>query len=309
MFTPTAGRRRQPATRALAPLVVLLGLALGATGCGLTRAGDTGPGSTPATAPEAPQPSTVTTTAVGPTHSALTWPTGPAGPGVAVYYVAETVPRLGPRLYREFRQVDTSGGRVAAAVEAMLRLTPLDPDYHTLWPGGTAVRSVIIRGNIATVDLSAWPALGATAESMAVQQLVYTVTAADPMVMSVRLLVAGAAPVSGHLDVSAPVGRRPALETVAHVWLLAPGHGATVGTPLTVTVYGTGFEGHIPVKVVRMPGASEVHSGFVTTRMGELAEASTTVRLPAGDYEVRVYNENIETGALQLWDSKAFTVR
>jgi hypothetical protein len=43
--------------------------------------------------------------------------------------------------------------------------------------------------------------------------------------------------------------------------------------------------------------------------MGGFATAQTTIRLPAGSYELRAYNDNGRDATLQLWDTKAFTVR
>ncbi|MFN2626096.1 MAG: GerMN domain-containing protein, partial [Mycobacteriales bacterium] len=56
----------------------------------------------------------------------------------AVYYVRDDGGSA--RLYREFRQVPQSTGVVRAAVDAMLHLPALDPDYQSLWPRATRVR-------------------------------------------------------------------------------------------------------------------------------------------------------------------------
>ncbi|HRW18294.1 MAG TPA: GerMN domain-containing protein [Dermatophilaceae bacterium] len=274
------------------------------------------------TTPTSPstQTSVVTTSAgasTGPTTSrSTTGPTGStpvttASPSaqvvVPVYYIAEPDPKAGPRLYREFRSVSPHpAGPIGAAVTAMLSLPPLDPDYANGW-SGVSLRSVHRAADVVTVDLSGWGGWGAAYEGAAVQQLVYTVTAADTSVTGVRITVNGAAPPSGHLDLRGVQRRGNALSTVGLVWILTPQQGATSGSPVTVTVYGTGFEGHTPLKVFR--GGTEVASTFVTTAMGSFAEASTTITLPPGDYELRAYTDNAENGTLRLWDTKAFTVR
>jgi len=43
--------------------------------------------------------------------------------------------------------------------------------------------------------------------------------------------------------------------------------------------------------------------------MGGFAQASTTISLAPGQYEVRAYNDNGRDATLQLWDTKSFTVR
>ena len=57
----------------------------------------------------------------------------------------------------------------------MLSRPPSDPDYSTLWPATTLVKSVSVAAGVATVDLSAYPGtLGSGYEAAAVNQLVYT---------------------------------------------------------------------------------------------------------------------------------------
>ena len=75
---------------------------------------------------------------------------------------------------------------------------------------------------------------------------------------------------------------------------------------MTIHVYGTGFEGQVPLKIFQ--DGVEVASSAVVTRMGGFAEASTTFDLPPGSYEVRAYNDNGQNADLTLWDTKTFTV-
>lgn len=225
-----------------------------------------------------------------------------------IYYVDEVSGVSGPRLYREFRTVTTlAADKIATAVQAMISLPPLDADYATLWPGGTLVSSVTIVATVATVDVTAFPSsLGAAYEGMAVSQLVYTVTATEPSITGVKVRVNGAVPRSGHLDLSGVQKRGNALNELANVWILTPTQGLSTGSPVTVKVYGTGFEGNVPLKVFQ--GATEVASTHVTTMMGGYAEAQTSIALPPGTYELRAYNDNGMDASLQIWDSKTFTV-
>ncbi len=225
---------------------------------------------------------------------------------VAAYYVADLP--AGPRLYREFIRTDGScfGGQINAALTTMFQVAPTDPDYTSLWPVGTQVLSVERQADTVTVDVSAFPAVGAGLETAAVQQLVWTATAADPSVKRVRLLVDGEVPPSGHIDWSKPVARANSLETLANVWILDPTQGQEVNSPVTVHVYGTGYEGNVPLKVFQ--DGVEVASTFVTTEMGAFREAKTTIDLPPGTYELRAYNDNGKGATLMLWDTKTFTV-
>ncbi|HET6693378.1 MAG TPA: GerMN domain-containing protein [Pedococcus sp.] len=225
---------------------------------------------------------------------------------VPVYYVMD-VEGVGPRLYREFHRVPAQGDQVRSALAEMFAGSPRDPDYRSLWPPSTRVLGVAAAGGSATVDLSGFVSLGAAFESAAVQQLVHTVTAAAPAFTQVTLRVNGQPPPSGHVDWSGPVTRARGLEALGNVWILAPDEGATVRSPVTVTVYGTGWGGSVPLKV--FAGAEEIASTSVTTSLGGFAQAHTTVALPPGAYEVRAYNVSGLDETLQLWDSKGFTVR
>ena len=309
----TTGRtRRRRAAWAVVAVAAAALLVVGAAAGIYWSARNTVQATSPTTSATAPSVTTASVTT--PSPSVNTFPTEPstapssAGQvrAIPVYYLADVAG--GPRLYREFHSLPVLYGSPAlTAVTEMLRGTPLDPDYRSVWPTTVRVLSLTVSGGTATVDLSGFVAVGAAYEGASVQQLVYTVTAADPSVTQVRLLVNGGLPPSGHVVWSSPVSRANAFDTIANVWILAPVQGATAASPVTVTVYGTGFEGNVPIKVYR--GATEVASTQVTTMMGGFAEASTTITLPPGTYEARAYNDNGRDDTLQLWDTKSFTVQ
>lgn len=315
----------RPFTRWLAPAVAALTLVAGGTAAGFLwgRTGDGGttPGGTASSAAPTGAVSTAPSGAAstGPSAAASTVPstsqsTAPsasspaAGPvrAVPVYYIADI--NNSPRLYREFHRVALIQGNPAlTAVTEMLRDNAVDPDYASLWPRSTRVLSLTTSGDLATVDLSAFVATGASFEGAAVQQLVHTITAAQPAVHRVRLLVNGDTPPSGHFDWSAPVRRAAPFGMQSNVWILGPTEGETVSSPVTVSVYGTGYEGNVPLRVYR--GEDVVASTFVTTMMGGFATARTTIDLAPGTYELRAYNDSGLDASLTLWDTKTFTVK
>ncbi len=289
-------------TRWLAPLAAAAAVVAIAAAAILLPHGDQGTTTAPAATAPAPGPSDPSgLPRVSPVPSICA-----AGPSaVTVYWVAD-VASVGPRLYGELTTATTCGAPVEESLGALFAQTPADADYLSLWPGTTRVLSVSQAGSISTIDLSEFPTLGAEAEMVALQQLVWTATANDKTVKALRLLVNGETPASGHIDWSQPLSRGAALGTLANVWILAPGEGTTVGSPVTVEVYGTGYEGNVPLKVFR--DGVEVASTFVTTEMGAFREASTILDLPAGTYELRAYNDSGQDSSLQLWDTKTFTV-
>ncbi len=246
----------------------------------------------------------------------------PPGPGmgtgapvtVPVYYLHDDTTGLG--LYREYHRVpQLVGGPAPTAVQQMLSAPAQDPDYTSLWAPGTRVLSYQREGAIARLDLSADALTGAPAGSPAaeasLQQLVYTVTAAEgDSSLRVALTVEGDTvdQLWGSVEADQPVGRAASLEVLGQAWLLGPAQGATVRSPVELTVYGTAYEGHTVLRVFRAGESEPVIETFVTTAMGEFREAKDTVELPPGRYVARAYTEHGEQMALLERDSKEFTV-
>ncbi|MEP6761873.1 MAG: GerMN domain-containing protein [Sporichthyaceae bacterium] len=251
-----------------------------------------------------PQTTAPATTEPAPTSSSSTDPGG-STVDVPVYYVHDD--GLALRLYREFHHAAMNPeGKIGTAVDQMFG-PAVDPDYSSSWPSTTEVLSVTKSGDTATIDLSAFPSTGAAAEDKAVQQLVYTVTATDNAVKKVRLLVNGKAPQSGHSDWSQPVARAPMLDVQGLIWILTPTQGSKVGSPVKVSVYGTAFEGTVTLQVFQ--GDTQVAETFATTAMGMFVEASTTIKLDPGSYELRAFESSAKDGSPLHVDTKTFTVK
>jgi hypothetical protein len=292
---------RRPALALVAAAVV--GLAVGGVAVAIGQNDDQPNGI--AGQPDGPPTTAPATTAPAPTSSPSNSNAGGSDVNVPVYYVHDD--GLSLRLYREFhRTALLPDGKIATAVDQMFR-RPIDPDYSTSWPASTEVRSVEKSGDTATVDLSAFPAVGADAETKAVQQLVYTVTATDNSVKKVRLLVNGKAPESGHSDWSQPVARSQAGDVQGLIWILAPTQGSQSGSPVKVTVNGNVYEGNVTLQVFQ--GNTKVAETFVTTAMGMFIEASTTIKLDPGSYELRAFEASAKDGTPLHMDTKTFTVK
>ncbi|GIF71402.1 GerMN domain-containing protein [Asanoa siamensis] len=212
----------------------------------------------------APLPGSPTST---PTASAGASPTVAAGPLVAVYWSHDD------RLVREFHRAaaaDTPTDRVRAALALMFGTAPLDPDYTSAWPAGTAVRDVTVAGDVVTVDLG-----GATSPSaLATQQLVWTVTAASTL-PEVRIGAGG------------PVLRRaPAIDTLAPVWLINPQHDDVVrGGRVEVHVAGFAATARLDITpaVAGYPRDLTLAGGSPAQR-----EAQLTLTVPPGRYTLTV---------------------
>jgi hypothetical protein len=299
---------RHPATIAVAAAVVL-GTAVG-IGAAVLGGGNGGTvvatdSTTPSAATSTPGPTTASVQPE-PQDPPMTGTPRPAGDtGVYVYFLADGKGSA-PRLFREI-QPSTGADPAAQALTATLAGNPQDPDYYSPWAGARAL-SYSVQGDTATVDLSRFVQTGGVVENVAVQQLVYTITANDTSVKKVKLLVDGATPPNSHHDWSNPVARAPMLDVQGLIWLTAPTQGQTVSSPVQITGYGTAFEGTISWEV-RQNGAKVAEGHTQGGSNGQFGDFSDTVDLPPGTYEIRAFESSAKDGSPQHIDTKTFTVR
>jgi spore germination protein GerM len=230
---------------------------------------------------------------------------------VAVYYVMDTT--NGPRLYREFHRRPVGDDPVRDAVQAMIEVPADDPDYTSLWPTATQVRDVTREGDLVTVDLSA-QALGGNAgssfEQMSVQQLVHTVTAAEPEVRRVQLTVDGQVRESlwGAVSIGEPIRRAPAAEVLGPVWILNPPEAGTLAAGEQFGGVATVFEATVNWQWLR--DGKVVAEGFSTATEGApgRGEWSAAVDVPPGDYELKAFESSAKDGSETFVDTKRVTV-
>lgn len=223
-------------------------------------------------------------------------------------------------LYREFRDVPDLGDPVTSAVAAMTREEPLDPDYVNPWQPAERVE-VTRDGDAITVDLSAdafsGTDVGSELAELALQQLVYTATAAAQSQGPVTVLVDGEpAEVWGVLEVGEPMERAPLVDVQASTWVIEPEQGETVSNPVHVVGYGTAFEATFSWEVRDAATDDVVQEGFVTGEgsMGTYGDFEFTLDdLAPGDYVLEVYQGDMSDGESpegprMYPDTKEFTV-
>lgn len=238
--------------------------------------------------------------------------------GIPVYWIGETASSF--RLYREFRTVRDTGGRVASAVSAMLAMTPLDPDYQTPWRPATV--KVTQTGTALTVDLSrsaiSHRNVGSELAARAVQQLVYTATAATVgtkrPASTVRILIDGKpADAWGAVRLGSRMKRAPMVQVLSHAWIIAPQQGER-RRPGTVrfTGYGTSFEATFHWKVTTTAGTL-VARGYAVggDGTGGFGTVRFSTRLAPGRYVVQLETDDPSDaeGPGPMRDTKQFVVR
>ena len=309
------GNTTKPSRGALVASLVSLGLTVALSACGSARNPDpAGSNTSPAT----PATTSAITTAPAQTPAAATSPSAKLT-AMPIYWVAES--RRSFALYREFRGIPDTGGPVSSAVSAMTRLKPLDPDYMNPWRPASRVK-VSQKGNAITVDLSkdafANTQVGSEVADRAVQQLVYTATAAAQKAgtpaSTVKITVDGAAfDAWGVIRLGAAMQRAPMSTVQAHTWVTSPQQGEDLpaGT-VTFKGFGTAFEATF-VWEVRNGSKAVVAKGSTMGGSGDgtFGEFTFTAKLTPGSYTLEVSGTDPSGGAEGAGaakDDKSFTV-
>ena len=334
------GPADRPTCRSLTLGVMTLAVAASMSACGGAA---TAPGAASGTASSKPTASTsptppgststpvttttttpvITTTVTAPTQVTTANTTPAAGPAgsvvVPVYWIGES--RRSFALYREFRTVPDAGTPIASAVAAVTRAKPLDPDYLTPWRAASRV-TARQAGDAVTVDLSADAfantEVGSALADRAVQQLVYTATAAAQNAghpaSTVTITVDGKPfDAWGAVHLGDPMKRAEMSAVQAHTWVTTPEEGDTVPAGQVVfTGYGTSFEANFPWEI-RTAGGAVVAKGSTTgSGGGAFGKLTFTVALKPGSYTVRLSGDDASGGVEgpgAATDDKRFTVR
>jgi hypothetical protein len=240
-------------------------------------------------------------------------PSGPTA-NLPVYYLGGT--SLGVRLFREYHvlPLDAPDGaaRARAALGAML--VPggaADPEYSTPWSGAT-VGAVRLDGTTLDVDLRGVATTTPPPDPrMAVQQLVWTGTAASGAATTVRLTLDGRTvpKLWGVPGLDAPLTRASRTDVQAPVWLIDPQHGTEPGHTFSAYLAATAPDGTAGLRVTRADG-TVVSDQRVTLSAAapQLGEAHVPVTLPPGRYTVTAYLPGPPGAPDRDHDSHAITV-
>jgi hypothetical protein len=243
-----------------------------------------------------------------PTTASSVSPTTTASQGttssvVPVYFAASYGGAT--RLYREYHPFggwigDKETSAVSNALNEMLA-GPTDPDYRALWsrPAAAGGPDVTIDGSSAHVTMPSAPA-GPVA--VAIQEIVYTVTGADPAIRSVSVSYPGGA--------AGPVGRTSAIDVLGPVWVTSPQQNAVVDSPVLVSGYASVFEATVTWQVTLPDGTPVTHGNVVATISAPSRGTwSFRVPLPQGHYVIRAFAVSPKDGSATWPDTKSFTVK
>lgn len=230
---------------------------------------------------------------------------------IGLYWVADTA--RGLRLFHEQTTVDARGDDVTQALTELLARRPADPDYQSLWPAGSTLRSARIEDGTVTVDLEPVQLnVGSEGEFLAIQQLLWTAAEADPAISGMRITIKGQSveSLAGHVDATGVFLLPPAYEVLAPIWVTSPAEGAVLPSgAVTVSGQARTFEANVVWELWR--GNERLAQGSTTA--GEAAPArapwSVTLTIPdTGSYEVRAMEYSAKDGSLVAQDTRRFRV-
>jgi spore germination protein GerM len=229
-------------------------------------------------------------------------------------------------LYREFREAPEQENPVTRALRVMMSQKPLDPDFFTPWQNPKKLATSISGKNVITVDVSADAFnsnLDADMAERAIQQLVYTATAAAASAgltdtgQQIQVVIL----VDGHtgyvafnrVRLGAPTSRSAGM--VAPVWIIDPQEGTQLPDG-TVKISGrsTVPGGQLRWEVQRVDGtAKSPYLNGTTTASTGTAQAGLfnfSLNLGPGNYEARVSQLDPASNVQDLnVDTRGFTVR
>ncbi|MGZ5403153.1 MAG: Gmad2 immunoglobulin-like domain-containing protein [Nocardioides sp.] len=252
----------------------------------------------------------VTVIAVLGSEPAPTVDPGPADPppraapprAVPAYFVGDT-PR-GPRLYREFQPVSSPAPGLAGL--GLLESGPLDPDYTSLWPSGSFGAVSDPQSGIVEVRLT--DAAPADPSDLALQQVVYTVSAGFQEPLTVALLRGD--------TVGEEVSASPQLEVLSLVSLSDPGEGQVVGDTLRVRGVANSNEANILWGIESASGSAGMGSSFTAegwmgARLFAFSGRIDVSSLDPGTYTLTVETDDPSGGAEGLGpfsDTRTFVI-
>jgi hypothetical protein len=278
--------------------------------------------------PSSPLPPSSSAPATGsaspsPTGSATSAPAPTVAVALPVYYVAPPGSADGHyRLVRVFVPGQLPGGattaqKADAALAAAVTVPADNPNrFVAAWPAGTTAKYVAMTAPEVGVSLSGPGVTGLPEEAqrMAVQALVWTVTAAVQQAHApVPVVVNG-----GRIfeSVGTNVFKRPAddqqFTEIAQIWVDSPYAGQVIAAGRAVVVSGQAcvFEANVTWELRR--GGSVVDQGHTMATSGCPQQGSWTVdlgTLTAGQYEFRAMEVSAKDGSIAFQNVVPFSIR
>ena len=290
-------RRADTVRRASAPLALASALVIGLAGC--VPAPDPEP--TGSSAP--PSPSETATPTAAP----------PETEEVELYFAVShpTDIDLIPETHE--LEVESDGDVLDVALAAITEgtIAPTDTDYANLWRD-VPLRGVERDGDVLRVDLGGLlQGVGAEAEFVAIEQLVWTAMGIEPGIRALMFTVDGETveTLGGHVDARGEFARGLAESTLSPLQIDTPAQGSTVTSPLRASGLACVFEATF--------GWELLQGGMVLEEGSAMSEEACPARAPwsldlgprqPGEYTLVITEYSMKDGSVASTDTKTFTV-
>jgi hypothetical protein len=327
---PATGGAGSRAHRWLVPVAAAAAVAAVIGGVWAANRGDNGQQTTPPmTNTATTAPSTPTPTGSSPSASSSSTTSGPAQTVTAtlpVYFVGpigDSKPTY--KLFREFVRGDvgeqTAAEKAKAALVLAINAQPYSntDGYLQPWSGQT-IGDVQVTSQLITVDLAnaGNPDAAQTQEvrRLAVQELVWTATAAVQQTVPVRFTVnGGSAELFGSISTDQAFKRPSSSESwrdLAPIWVDSPVRDQVLpsGKPVTVKGQATVFEANVAWDLER--GTAAVKQGHATASIGAPDRGQYSIELgtlPSGTYTIHVWEPSAKDGSVAAERSVTFSVK
>lgn len=204
-----------------------------------------------------------------------------------LYYVGRD-----EKLYRELRDLQSSGDLVRSSLAALLTVVPLDPDYRTVWGPGQLLGAEV-EADVLTVDLTAEafePLNSPVAAARARDQVVYTASelVGNPLLRVTFRSDGGPAP-DGFDN---PDGyQRRGLDPMPALWISSPRNQAILesGAPTIVGTVKAGL-GDPLVRITDQESGTVIFEATAQTTPGVNVEGwrvwTVSATLPRGNWDI-----------------------
>ncbi len=231
---------------------------------------------------------------------------------VEMFYVGDTP--TGFKLFSEKYSIQVAGDLASETLSQLIsgRAKPSDPDYANFWGTGTSLNVYTKDGSTGIIDLKMGKLnVGAEAESRAIDQLLWTVSAIDPTITGILLLVDGQPieSLAGHVDASKKIMKQKSYEVLNSLQISSLAQGDTLSNPVVISGEACTFEANV---VWTLRKDNKILKSEPTTAKSACPDRSTWSvelgNLVTGNYSFTVEDFSAMDGSLSARDDKIFTV-
>lgn len=226
-------------------------------------------------------------------------PPGQQTLNLALYYVKIT--DKDAYLVREVHQVPYTREVAKAALEELIKGSPVTPGATGVLPPETKVRGISVKDGNASVDFSSevlTANVGAEGEALGIQSIVNTLTE-FPEIKQVSFMVDGKLDDSakdwwGHIGLyNQPFKRDVSLVYEPVIWVTSPKAGQKIASPLQIKGSARVFEAAVDARIIDDAG-KELARGYATASEGAPGRGEFVFSLPfsspqAGSGKVEVF--------------------